>query len=365
MSAADNGGAGRRGERPGGSGRKPGGRGKPATGRAGSARAGDGDRGGAGRGAGKPATGRAGAAGAGRKGAGKPATGRARAGASDAGRTGGKPAAGRSGSGRPVTGRRPQPRRPERTPQPARDVHVADGVRLQKVLASAGLGSRRACEVLIEEGRVEVDGQIVTELGVRIDPATAAVHVDGMRLQLDTNKITIAFNKPLGVVATMDDPEGRPCLGDYFRDRSERLFHVGRLDTDSEGLILLTNDGELSNRATHPKYGVHKTYLVEVNGRVPGHLGTELLQGVELDDGPAALDKYRLIDATHQVSMIEVVLHEGRNRIVRRMFEAVGHPVTRLVRTRMGPIKLGDLPPGRHRVLGQVELGTLMSEVGL
>ncbi|MGO1318576.1 MAG: pseudouridine synthase [Cellulomonadaceae bacterium] len=245
------------------------------------------------------------------------------------------------------------------------DVHVADGVRLQKVLATAGLGSRRACERLIEDGRVEVDGQIVTELGVRVDPATAVVHVDGMRLQLDTDKITIVVNKPVGVVSTMDDPEGRPSLRDYVKDRSERLFHVGRLDTDSEGVILLTNDGELANRLAHPGYGIAKTYLVQVNGKLGARVGSELLHGVELDDGPAKLDRFHVVDSTHQATLVEVVLHEGRNRIVRRMFAAAGHPVVRLVRTQVGPIKLGDLPPGRHRVLGQVELGTLMAAVGL
>ncbi len=290
------------------------------------------------------------------------------------GGTGGRPQAGRGAARGPARGARNEPprgarpeaaRREPREAKPDVDVHTADGVRLQKVLAQAGLGSRRACEQLIEQGRVEVDGQIVLELGVRIDPNVQSVHVDGLRIQLDDSKITIIFNKPLGVVSSMDDPEGRPCLADFFKNRSERLFHVGRLDQDSEGLLILTNDGELANRLTHPKYGIAKTYLVEVEGRVTPRVGDALIHGVDLDDGLARLDRYRVVDSTPQASLVEVILHEGRNRIVRRMFDAVGHKVTRLVRVQMGPIRLNDLPPGRHRVLGKTELGTLMSAVGL
>ncbi len=238
-------------------------------------------------------------------------------------------------------------------------------MRLQKVLASAGVGSRRACEDLISDGRVEVDGVRVTELGVRVDPERAVVHVDGMRLQLDTTKITLAFNKPLGVVSTMHDPEGRPSLQEFVANRTERLFHVGRLDADSEGLLLLTNDGELANRLAHPKYEIPKTYLVTLEGRVAGNTANKLLHGVELEDGPARVDRYRVVDSTPQASLVEVELHEGRHRIVRRMFEEVGYPVTQLLRTRIGPIHLGNLRPGTTRVLGRTELGTLMSEVAL
>jgi 23S rRNA pseudouridine2605 synthase len=243
--------------------------------------------------------------------------------------------------------------RPQEAP---RDVHVPDGVRLQKVLATAGLGSRRACENLITAGRVTVDDVPVHELGVRIDPDKNVVHVDGLRIQLDTSLLTLALNKPLGVVSTMHDPEGRPTLAQFVADRPERLFHVGRLDADSEGLLLLTNDGELANRLTHPKYKITKTYTVQVEGRVPANLGTTLLKGIELEDGVATVDK---------ASLVEVELHEGRNRIIRRMFETAGYPVTQLVRTKIGPIRLGDLRPGRVRVIGQTELGTLMAEVGL
>ncbi|MFC8921803.1 pseudouridine synthase [Cellulosimicrobium sp. NPDC057127] len=264
---------------------------------------------------------------------------------------------------------RPQGGSPRRRPAPAQepthDVHVEDGVRLQKVLASAGLGSRRACEELIAAGRVEVDGVRVRELGVRVDPTRAVVHVDGLRLQLDTSRVTLAVNKPRGVVSTMHDPEGRPSLADLVADRSERLFHVGRLDAESEGLLLLTNDGELANHLAHPSHEVAKTYLVTVRGKVPGNVGNKFLHGIELEDGTVRADAYRVVDQVPDQTMVEVVLHSGRNRVVRRMFEEVGHPVTRLVRTRIGPIALGDLRPGTTRVLGRTELGSLMSAVGL
>lgn len=270
-----------------------------------------------------------------------------------------QPRAGRSQGGQPPR------RRPRREEQPARDVHVEDGVRLQKVLASAGLGSRRACEELIAAGRVEVDGVRVRELGVRVDPARAVVHVDGMRLQLDSSRVTLALNKPRGVVSTMHDPEGRPSLAQLVADRSERLFHVGRLDADSEGLLILTNDGELANHLAHPSHEVPKTYLVTVRGRVAGNVANRFLHGIELEDGLVRADSYRVVDQVPDMAMVEVVLHSGRNRVVRRMFEEVGHPVTRLVRTRIGPVALGDLRPGTTRVLGRTELGSLMSAVGL
>lgn len=257
-------------------------------------------------------------------------------------------------------------KKPMAAPKPAdHDVHVEGGVRLQKVLADAGIGSRRECEGLIAQGRVEVDGQIVLELGVRVDPAKNSIAVDGLRLQTDKSKVTIVLNKPRKVVSAMSDPEGRETLADLVRNREERLFHVGRLDYESEGIILLTNDGELANRLSHPKYEITKTYLVTVKGRVPNGLGSKMLKGFQLEDGWAELDRYRVVDATPMESLIEVELHSGRNRIVRRMFEEVGHPVTRLVRTQIGPVKIGDLKQGRYRVLGKVELGTLMNTVGL
>lgn len=268
----------------------------------------------------------------------------------------------RSGAvqGRPAGA--PPRRRPEGPPS---DVHVADGVRLQKVLAQAGVGSRRACEELIAAGRVEVDGQVVRELGVRIDPRNAVVHVDGLRVQLDETLLYVALNKPLGVVSSMADPQGRPSLADYVADREERLFHVGRLDVDTEGLILLTNDGELANRLTHPSFEVPKTYLVEVAGPLARDVGRRLLAGVELDDGIATVDSFKVVDARPGKALVEIVLHDGRNRVVRRLFDAVGHPVEQLVRVRVGPIRLGDLRTGRTRVLNPAEVASLMQAVGL
>ncbi len=256
---------------------------------------------------------------------------------------------------------RPQARVP---PVPA-DVHVEDGVRLQKVLAEAGVGSRRACEALIASGRVQVDGHVVMEQGVRIDPRRQAVHVDGVRVQVDDDKLYLAFNKPAGVVSTMSDDLGRVSLGDFMSDRPERLFHVGRLDSETEGLILLTNDGDLAHRLQHPAYGVPKTYLAEVPGPVARDVGKRLREGVELEDGPVRVDSFRLIDSQPGKALVEVVLHEGRKHVVRRTLEAVGHPVERLVRVQVGPIHLGDLRQGRWRVLTRTEVGLLFSAAGL
>ncbi len=258
--------------------------------------------------------------------------------------------------------RRPANRPATNTPP---DVHVAGGVRLQKVLASAGFGSRRACENLITGGHVEVDGVPVLELGLRVDPERAIIRVDGMRVQLDADKITVAINKPRGVVSTMHDPRGRPTVAEYVKSHPERLFHVGRLDTDTEGLLLLTNDGDLANRLAHPSHEIPKTYVATVRGRVDRDLGRKLRAGIELEDGTIAVDSFRVIDAAGSETMVEVVLHSGRNRIVRRLLDAVGCPVVRLVRTRVGPIALGTLRPGGSRVLGRDEVGALMSAVGM
>ncbi|MDM8084054.1 pseudouridine synthase [Cellulomonas cellasea] len=304
---------------------------------------------------------RGGAAGAGR---GRDGGGRAGAPRGAGGGRGGQPRPARAGQpGRPA--RPTRAKAPARAAEPPRDVHDPEGVRLQKVLATAGLGSRRACEDLITAGRVTVDGVPVLELGVRVDPAKVAIHVDGMRVQLDTSMVTIALNKPLGVVSTMHDPDGRPSLAEFVKNREERLFHVGRLDAETEGLILLTNDGELANRLAHPSHEVPKTYFAEVEGRVHPSLGKQLQKGIELEDGLVTVDSFRIVDQTAQASLVELVLHEGRNRVVRRIFDEVGFPVTRLVRTQIGPIKLGDLRPGRTRVLGKTELGTLMALVGM
>ena len=254
------------------------------------------------------------------------------------------------------------PREKERPPV---DVHDPDGVRLQKLLAAAGVGSRRACEALIAAGRVEVDGQLVTELGVRIDPARQVVHVDGVRVQLDESRVYLAFNKPSGVVSTMNDDLGRVNLADYVGNRSERLFHVGRLDADTEGLLLLTNDGDLAHRLQHPAYGVAKTYIARIPGPVPRDLGRRLRDGVDLDDGPVQVDSFKVVDSQPGKALVEVVLHEGRKHVVRRMLAAVGHPVETLVRIQVGPIRLGDLKPGRTRRLSPDEVGQLYSAAGM
>jgi 23S rRNA pseudouridine2605 synthase len=238
-------------------------------------------------------------------------------------------------------------------------------VRLQKVLALAGLGSRRACEALIDQGRVEVDGQLVTEQGMRIDPMTAVVRVDGERVPTAPDITVIAFNKPRGVVTTMSDEQGRPCVGDYLRDRSERLFHVGRLDADTEGLLILTNDGELANRLGHPSHEVDKTYIATVRGQVTTQALRMLRDGVQLEDGPARCDSARLMQKLPDRSLVELVIHEGRNRIVRRMMAEVGYPVTDLVRTRIGPVHLGQQRPGVLRAIIGPELRALYTAVGL
>lgn len=238
-------------------------------------------------------------------------------------------------------------------------------IRLQKVLAAAGLGSRRACEEMIAQGRVEVDGRLVREQGMRVDPELAIIKVDGMRVTTRASSVYLAVNKPRGMVSTMSDPQGRPCLADLVGNREQRLFHVGRLDADSEGLLLLTNDGELGHRLTHPSFGVPKTYLAEVLGSVPRDLGKMLRAGVELEDGLVQVDSFRVVGRSGTRVMVEVVLHEGRNHVVRRLLAAVDHPVQRLVRTAVGPIRLGDLRPGRTRPLNRGEIAELFSAVDL
>ncbi|WP_394941235.1 pseudouridine synthase [Psychromicrobium sp. YIM B11713] len=255
---------------------------------------------------------------------------------------------------------------PART-QAERDVHDPDGIRLQKLMAQAGVASRRVCEEMILEGRVEVDGQIVTELGLRVDPKSSTVAVDGISLQLKENMIYLVFNKPKGVVSTMDDPEGRKNISDFLKNKyaHERLFHVGRLDQATEGLLLLTNDGELANRLTHPKYEVPKTYLVQTKGPMESGISNQLKRGIELEDGVTKVDAFKLVDSTPGHVLVEVVLHSGKNRIVRRLFDAVGYPVERLVRLQVGPIRLGDQKQGTIRVLGNQEVGHLLASVGL
>lgn len=242
------------------------------------------------------------------------------------------------------------------------DAHL---IRLQKVLAQAGLGSRRACENLIEQGRVEVDGQRVIEQGLRVDPATANVRVDGQRVPTAPGIVVLALNKPRGIITTMIDEHGRRCVGDLLHDRTERLFHVGRLDADTEGLLLLTNDGELANRIGHPSHGVDKTYVATVDGLVSSDDLRRLREGVELEDGPISCGSARVLQQLPARALVEVVIHEGRNRIVRRMFDAVGHPVIELARTRIGPVHLGQLRSGSLREIAGAELRALYTSVGL
>jgi 23S rRNA pseudouridine2605 synthase len=232
------------------------------------------------------------------------------------------------------------------------------GIRLQKVLAAAGLGSRRASEELIAEGRVTVDGEVAT-LGTRVDPQTAVIHVDGDRIVVRDDLVYLALNKPRGVLSAMSDSRGRRTVGDLVADRPERLFHVGRLDADSEGLLLLTNDGELAHRLMHPSYGVLKTYLATVPGPVAKGLGRQLRAGVELEDGPVRVDSFRVVQVSGRQAIVEVVLHEGRKHIVRRLLAEVGHPVSRLVRTRIGPVHLGGQRAGTVRPLTRAEIADL------
>ncbi|AXK35531.1 pseudouridine synthase [Streptomyces armeniacus] len=239
-----------------------------------------------------------------------------------------------------------------------------EGERLQKVLARAGMGSRRSCEDLIEQARVEVNGEIVREQGLRVDPAKDEIKVDGLTIATQSY-LFFALNKPAGVVSAMEDPEGRQCLGDYVQNRETRLFHVGRLDTETEGIILLTNHGELSHRLTHPRYGVKKTYLAAIQGPIPRDLGKQLKDGIKLEDGYARADHFKVVENTGKNYLVEVSLHEGRRHIVRRMLSEAGFPVDKLVRTRFGPIPLGDQKSGWLRRLTNTEVGMLMNEVGL
>ena len=228
---------------------------------------------------------------------------------------------------------------------------MAELVRLQKFMADCGVASRRACEALIDEGRVKVNGKIVKTQGVKIDPINTKVEVDDELISATKTKTYLAFNKPAGILSTMSDPEGRPSLQDFFGSWPVRLFHVGRLDKESEGLIILTNDGQWAHESTHPSFGVEKTYLVQTEEPISRSAFQNLMEGVELEDGLA-----KPISVARRGAMIEVVIHEGRNQIVRRMFDALGYPVERLIRTAIGSIKLGELPPGKWRSLNSVEL---------
>jgi 23S rRNA pseudouridine2605 synthase len=284
------------------------------------------------------------------------------------------PAAGHSGGPfagssptRSITGSQSRAKvRQDQAEQNFTAVHDPEGTRLQKVLAQAGVASRRVCENLIAEGRVAVDGMVVVEPGVRVNPAAATIHVDGIRLSLDVEHRYVMFNKPAGVITTMSDPDGRASINDFLDEEMNRarLVHVGRLDGETEGLLLLTNDGDLAHRLTHPSYEVPKTYMVEVAGSVPKSLGAKLMQGIDLEDGPIAVDSYAVVGSAGARTLIEVSLHSGRNRIVRRIFDHVGHPVLRLVRTAIGQITIGSQKQGSVRDLEPQELGHLLDITG-
>jgi 23S rRNA pseudouridine2605 synthase len=225
--------------------------------------------------------------------------------------------------------------------------------KLQKVLARAGVASRRAVEILILEGRVRVNGEVAT-VGQRVEVHRDVLEVDGALVAADPGLVHYLLHKPAGVVTTASDPQGRPTVVELV-PASPRVFPVGRLDVDTEGLILLTNDGELTNRITHPSHGVEKEYLAEVEGRPSRGALRQLREGVELDDGPTAPAKASLAAP----NAIRLVIHEGRNRQVRRMCEAIGHPVRRLVRTRIGPITDTTLKAGEWRALTPDEVAAL------
>lgn len=239
----------------------------------------------------------------------------------------------------------------------------SEGLRLQKALAQAGVASRRASEELIAAGRVEVNGRVVTEQGMRVDPDRDTIRVDGARIPPPRRHLYLVLNKPRGVVSTMDDPQGRPTLEQYV-PRHQRLFHVGRLDTDTEGVLILTNDGDFANKLTHPSHEVPKTYLVEVEGMLDNKTLRRIEKGLTLEDGPIKPDKLKLVTRTETRSMVQITLHSGRNRIVRRIFDAVGHPVRQLSRLSVGPVRLGQLAIGQTRELTREELGALLDVIG-
>lgn len=244
------------------------------------------------------------------------------------------------------------------------DASQEPGERLQKVLAQAGVGSRRACEALIDEGRVSVNGERVEHQGMRVDAAADEIRVDGRLVITRPDLVVLAFNKPRGVVSTLADERGRRCLADFLDGLDIRVFHVGRLDQDTEGLLLLTNDGDLANRLAHPRGEVPKTYVAMVSGAFTQSTARRLLAGIELDDGPVRCDRVTVKQQDGDRSLVEVVIHEGRNRIVRRMMDAVGHPVISLARTHIGPIALGSLRPGQFRPLTGRALEDLYAAVG-
>ncbi|MBN2216371.1 MAG: rRNA pseudouridine synthase [Pirellulales bacterium] len=257
-------------------------------------------------------------------------------------------------------------RKPRRRPPPAArpDSPDARPDRLQKVLAAAGLGSRRQCEELIVTGRVEIDRRVVTELGTRVDPQTQEIRVDGDLLPA-MRHVYFAVNKPDGVISTSRDPSGRPRVIDLAPQGNARLFTVGRLDLHSEGLILLTNDGELANRLTHPRYGIQKTYRVMVAGEPTRDMLAQLRRGIRLAEAWVRVPEVKIRSKQKKSTVLEMVLDEGRNREIRRVLAKVGHKVLRLVRVSVGPVRLGNLAPGECRPLGRQEIQALRKAAGM
>ncbi|WP_284782878.1 pseudouridine synthase [Corynebacterium rhinophilum] len=242
------------------------------------------------------------------------------------------------------------------------------GERLQKVLAKAGVASRRHAEILIDAGRVEVNGNVILKQGVKVNPAVDVIRVDGVRVNVNEDQEYFILNKPRGMQSTMSDDLGRPCVGDVVSEKvasGQRLFHVGRLDADTEGLLILTNDGELANRLMHPKYEVKKTYLATVLGEADNKLVRQLKEGIELEDGLAKADFVQVVDKNQGFSLVRVELHEGRKHIVRRLLKEAGYPVQRLVRTKLHTVQLGDMKPGGLRALNSNELTSLYKAVGM
>lgn len=240
------------------------------------------------------------------------------------------------------------------------------GERLQKVLAKAGVASRRHAEILIDAGRVEVNGKVITKQGVKVNPTVDVIRVDGVRVNVNEEQEYFVLNKPRGMQSTMSDDLGRPCVGDVVSEKvaaGQRLFHVGRLDADTEGLLILTNDGELANRLMHPKYEVTKTYLATVLGEADRKLVRKLKEGIELEDGLAKADFAQVVDTNQGYSLVRLELHEGRKHIVRRMLKEAGFPVQRLVRTKLHTVQLGDMKPGGLRALNSSELTSLYKAV--
>lgn len=233
-------------------------------------------------------------------------------------------------------------------------------IRLQKALSIAGIASRRKAEEMMLAGRVKVNGKVIRELGSRIDPTKDSVMVDGRPVQLDPERVYLAFHKPKNIISTMSDEFGRPCLADFFQG-FDRVFNVGRLDADTSGLILMTNDGELANQLAHPSFGVEKLYVAKVQGRIQRAELQQLIDGVELEDGLQKADRAHLLDQNAIESLVEIVLHSGKNRIVRRMLDAVGHPVIELTRKSFGPLRIGNLKPGQYRELSKLEVSSLLS----